>query len=101
MGSFCGLVEIAPGPARNPDPWNLSAEGGTPQNCEARPKNIKGMNGLGSICRQRGQYYSPRIPGGFTLHHRSDETLGRGPRSEPRAPLQMVSGALGSLGFRV
>ena len=33
-------------------------------------------------------------------------TLGRGPRSEPRAPMQMVSGALGSfrvegLGFRV
>ena len=24
--------------------------------------------------------YSPRIPGGFTLPHRSDETLGRGPR---------------------
>ena len=24
----------------------------------------------------------------------------RGPRSEPRAPMQMVSGSLGSLGFR-
>ena len=39
----------------------------------------------------------------FTLPHRSDRTLGRGPRPEPRAPLQMVSGALGSfrvLGFR-
>ena len=34
-------------------------------------------------------HYSPRIPGGFTLPHRSDETLGRGPRSEPRAPMQM------------
>ena len=31
----------------------------------------------------------------------SDETLGQGPRAEPRAPMQMVSGALGSLGFRV
>ena len=41
--------------------------------------------------------------GSFTLPHRSDGTLGRGPRSEPRAPMQMVSGALGSLliGFRV
>ena len=45
-------------------------------------------------------HYSPCIPGGFTLPHRSDGTLGRGPRSEPRAPMQMVSGALGSLGFR-
>ena len=44
---------------------------------------------------------SPRVPGGFTLSHRSDGTLGRGPRSEPRAPMQMVSGALGSLGFRI
>ena len=35
------------------------------------------------------------------LPHRLVETLGRGPRSEPRAPMQMVSGALGSLGFRV
>ena len=47
------------------------------------------------------RHYSPRIPGGFTLPHRLVETLGRGPRSEPRAPMQMVSGALGSLGFRV
>ena len=39
--------------------------------------------------------------GGFTLPHRSDGTLGRGPRSEPRAPMQMFSNALGSLGFRV
>ena len=45
--------------------------------------------------------YSPRLPGGFTLPHRADGRLGRGPRSEPRAPMQMVSGALGSLGFRV
>ena len=35
----------------------------------------------------------------FTLPHRLVETLNRGPRSEPRAPMQMVSGALGSLGF--
>ena len=33
------------------------------------------------------RHYSPRIPGGFTLPHRSDGTLGRGPRSEPRAPM--------------
>ena len=31
--------------------------------------------------------------------HRSEETLDRGPRSEPRAPMQLVSGALGSLGM--
>ena len=43
------------------------------------------------------RHYSPRLPGGFTLPRRSDGTLGRGPRSEPRAPMQMVSGALGSL----
>ena len=36
---------------------------------------------------------------GFTLPHRLVETLGRGPRSKPRAPMQMVSGALSS--FRV
>ena len=32
--------------------------------------------------------------------HRAVGTLGRGPRSEPRAPMQMVSGALGRIGFR-
>ena len=37
----------------------------------------------------------------FTIPRRSDETLGRGPRSEPRAPMQMVGRALGSLGFEV
>ena len=47
------------------------------------------------------RHYSPRTPGGFTLPHRADGTLGRGPRSEPRGPMQMVSGALGSLGLRV
>ena len=47
------------------------------------------------------RHYSPRIPEGFTLPHRLVETLGRDPRSEPRAPMQMVSGALGSVGFRV
>ena len=44
-------------------------------------------------------HYSPCIPGGFTLPHRSDGTLGWGFRSELRAPMQMVSGALGSLGL--
>ena len=43
------------------------------------------------------RHYSPRIPKGFTLPHRSDGTLGR----EPRAPMQMVSAALGSFVFRV
>ena len=47
------------------------------------------------------RHYSPRVPGGFTLPHRAVGTLGRGPRSKPRAPMQMVSGALGSLGLRV
>ena len=54
--------------------------------------------------------WGPRPPPGQTrvisvpvyreafLPHRFDRTLGRGPRSEPRAPMQMVSGALGSLG---
>ena len=50
---------------------------------------------------EASSHFRPRIPGGFTLPHRFDRTLGRGPRSEPRAPMQMVSGALGSLGFRV
>ena len=56
--------------------------------------------GLGS------SHFRPRLPGSFTLPRRPVETLGGGPRSEPRAPMQMVSGALGSLvvqglGFRV
>ena len=38
--------------------------------------------------------------GARTLPHRSVETLGRGPRSKPRAPMQIVSSALSSLGFR-
>ena len=71
--------------------------GGAPQtpNC---PKRVPGIRSLGppqtrqkstaptaerSIAEQR---YGPRIPGGFTLPHR---------------PMQMVSGALGSFGFRV
>ena len=61
--------------------------------------------GLGCLTAERSiaeqRHYGPRIPGGFTLPHRLVETLGRGPRSEPRAPMQMVSGALGSLGLRV
>ena len=57
------------------------------------PNGKRSIAGLG--------HYSPRIPGGFTLPHRSDGTLGRGPRSEPRAPMQMVSGALGSFAFKV
>ena len=54
------------------------------------PNGKRSMAGL--------SHYSPRIPGGFTLPHRSDRTLGQEPRSEPRAPMQMVSGALGSFG---
>ena len=50
---------------------------------------------------RRSQSLPSRLPGGFTLPHRSVETLGRGPRSKPRAPMHMDSGALGSLGFRV
>ena len=46
-------------------------------------------------------HHRPCIPGGFTLPHHPDGTLGRGPRSEPRPPMQMVSGALGSFGFGV
>ena len=96
-----------------PGPWNLPAwgpdpPGGTPPDPPKKarctqwswvwgpsllPNGKRSIAGLG--------HHSPRIPGGFTLPHRSDGTLGRGPRSEPRAPMQMVSGALGSLGFRV
>ena len=90
-----------------PDP-----PGGTPQTPPSTdPKkhvapNDKGFGVLLYCLTARGQiaglgHYSPRIPGSFTLPHRSDGTLGRGPRSEPRAPMQMVSGALKSLGFRV
>ena len=50
---------------------------------------------------ERSQPLPSRLPGGFTLPHRSVEMLGRGPRSKPRAPMHMDSGALGSLGFRV
>ena len=59
---------------------------GYPPDLSARPKS--------SI----GGRHSVLVYGGFTLPHRLVETLGRGPRSEPRAPMQMVSGALGSLG---
>ena len=51
--------------------------------------------------RNRAKSLQSSYTGGFTSLHRSDETLGRGPRSKPRAPMQMVSGALGSLGLRV
>ena len=37
----------------------------------------------------------------YNLPHRSVETLGREPRLEPRARMQIVSGVLSSLGFRV
>ena len=57
------------------------------------PNGKRSMAGLG--------HFRPCIPGGFTLPHCSDGTLGQGPRSEPRAPMQMVSAALGSLGSRV
>ena len=93
-----------PAPAQKaPGPWCLPAWGPRLP-CQNRPKTWvwghsllpdgkRSIAGLG--------HYSPRKPGGFTLPHRSDGTLGRGPRSEPRAPMQMVSGALGSLGLRV
>ena len=35
----------------------------------------------------------------FEHPHRSNETLGRGPRSDPRAPISMVGGSVGSFGF--
>ena len=57
----------------------------------------------GSFCTERsfaGQRHSKHRER-VSLPHRSDEMLGREPRSEPRAPMQMVSGALGSLGLRV
>ena len=71
--------------------------------CQDTPKGPPGFGvHLYCLTAERSMaglcHYSPRIPGGFTLPHRFDGTLGRGPRSEPRAPTQMVSGALGSLG---
>ena len=47
---------------------------------------------LGSRASLQSSYTGRLYP------HRSDGTLGRGPRSQPRAPMQMVSGGLG---FRV
>ena len=95
-----------------PAPWNVPAYGpkrpraslgpqtpGVPPQTPGYPPDPPGQTKPRSIAELG--HYNPRIPGGFTLPHRSDGTLGRGPRSEPRAPMQMVSGALGSLGFRV
>ena len=44
-------------------------------------------------------HFRPRIPGGLPSLTVLSDT--RPDRSEPQAPMQMVSGALGSLGFRV
>ena len=88
------------GPAQEaPGRWNLPAWGprppwGYPRQTPQDPKKAH-------------RFGSPRLPGDFTLPHRSDGTLGRGFRSKPRGPMQMVSGALGSLaalrvlGFKV
>ena len=79
-----------------PDP-----PGGTPPHPQNRPKTPSWSWVWGSSLLLDGKksiaglgHCSPRIPGGFTLPHRSDPR----PRSEPRAPMQMVSGALGSFG---
>ena len=80
-------------------PGSLESASLGPQTPLGVPPQVSRTDSKRSIARLG--HYSPRIPGGFTLPHRSDGTLGRGPRSEPRAPMQMVSGALGSLGFRV
>ena len=69
------------------------------------PKSDQSLVNGGVYCltaeKSGRRHYSPRIWGGFALPHHSDETLGRGLRSEPRAPMQMVGGILDSLGFRV
>ena len=59
-----------PGPAR---------QGGPPQ--ETPKHAIVRADALGV---RRSQSLPSRLPGGFTLPHRSVETLGRGPRSKPR-----------------
>ena len=58
----------------------------------------QGSRAAGQLGRQAGER---RRAGGQEAKqgHRSEETLDRGPRSEPRAPMQLVSGALGSLGM--
>ena len=96
-GGVCGICQL--GAPRPP--------------CAGSPPDPPGQTEVPAMVRDLGSiltaersfagrsHYSPRIPGAFTLPHRSDGTLGRGPRSEPRAPMQMVSGALDSLVFRV
>ena len=62
---------------------------------QGRDRGQWGQRGEGAGGRRQGraagQGSQPRVPGGFTLR-------AVGARSEPRAPMQMVSGALGSLG---
>ena len=55
------------------------ARGQEPGSQRGRGQRAKGC-GVARHCR-------PRLPGGFTLPHRPVETLGRGPRSKPRAPM--------------
>ena len=89
-----GVFGIAPwtDPRALGDPWDHN-----------RPKKHAGEGfgvhlycltaGLGLLAKRSKiegrRHYSPRRLGGFTLPHRCDGTLGRGPR--PRAPMQMVS----------
>ena len=91
---------VSPGPQT---PWGYPPQ--TPQKSTDHPNGggfgvlLYCLTAKKSLAGRR--HYSPRVPKGFTLPHRAVGTLGRGPRSEPRAPMQMVSGVLGSLGFRL
>ena len=68
--------------------------GGYPPVPQDEPKHIDGRGfGIYLYCptAERSfagrRHYSPLLPGGFTLPHRSDATLGRGLRSKPRTPI--------------
>ena len=111
VGSKCKHL----GPAQ--DPWNLSAR--PPWRHPTRPpattpKNHRfGLDGRGfgvfiltgwltpGLCESWPSHFRSRIPGGFTLPHRSDETLGRETRSKPRAPVPSAGlSAVSGLGSR-
>ena len=69
--------------ARAPDP-----PGGSPPPTPAKnTKRRQRFWGPHYISCGVARHCRPCLPGGCTLPHRSVETLGRGPRSKPRAPM--------------
>ena len=64
----------------------------TPRTCREQTREGRaGQEGKAEKGRAGQRAASPQPPytGGLYPPHRSDGTLGRGPRSEPRAPMQM------------